>query len=724
MVSDGQKSDGQTVKPEDALRNKYAQLKAKKLAAQQKSGAAGAAGAGSALASPSSSAGGGSSSSASFTSPSSSLKEKSYDALDSKKRKLESEPETVKASSLTREVIQAVQSSTKKAAVSDAAINPEVKKAKVMNMNIPRRATPISSKPADREGNAPGSDPAGGSVWNKPRAAGGNSGVTKGIPHEYQGKLQTLVEQQMLTADDVEGIKQCIRSEQEDNVARALDQFLKSNLDGIKNKVGYFNSILRKAKDGRSRMPYNSNEDEKPGSSKLIWPQEERIFSDMNLNEGRLIEKEIRLDNISCSLPPPESLFCEEGSTDSEMAGVKSNLTSVLDKLKGNDPSSRSKQFANLTLTGRLLNVLKQSAKPELCSIYWAQYFEIFNSYSVIPNNCQTENKIKSLHLFESPLVGRGFAASISALNHFLKLKCTSWSLEWTGHTGLEWEMRCKIGTSENVRSEDERFLRSTLDHWVFNSEGQDFTINQSTIDALWKKTQGRGSCHIVIADSSTKKTDELFDLPLSSSRNLFLSQTIAALSSLMQGGTLIMRMWQLYESENAALIFLLNSIFSETVVCRPSTVQSPCGHVFLVCLGFKGISQLHLDALSKAIGEDTEADEGPRMTMIPRSFLPSSWVQQIRTCVEFFANLQIAIINRDLDVNNNLQQHLREIYSTRDRAAQQWRVRYNCRTLSSIQDRLTKDAGIMNLNISSAGGKQWFAIRGRFSHNFSSIKA
>ncbi|EKX47913.1 hypothetical protein GUITHDRAFT_106459 [Guillardia theta CCMP2712] len=648
MVSDGQKSDGQTVKPEDALRNKYAQLaklKAKKLAAQQKSGAAGAAGAGSALASPSSSAGGGSSSSASFTSPSSSLKEKSYDALDSKKRKLESEPETVKASSLTREVIQAVQSSTKKAAVSDAAINPEV-----MNMNIPRRATPISSKPADREGNAPGSDPAGGSVWNKPRvsvcgdagrkstlsltvgvskAAGGNSGVTKGIPHEYQGKLQTLVEQQMLTADDVEGIKQCIRSEQEDNVARALDQFLKSNLDGIKNKVGYFNSILRKAKDG------SSNEDEKPGSSKLIWPQEERIFSDMNLNEGRLIEKEIRLDNISCSLPPPESLFCEEGSTDSEMAGVKSNLTSVLDKLKAAQRPEAEASGGSHGRHGKLTAFPScSSAKPELCSIYWAQYFEIFNSYSVIPNNCQTENKIKSLHLFESPLVGRGFAASISALNHFLKLKCTSWSLEWTGHTGLEWEMRCKIGTSENVRSEDERFLRSTLDHWVFNSEGQDFTINQSTIDALWKKTQAG------------------------------LELTIAALSSLMQGGTLIMRMWQLYESENAALIFLLNSIFSETVVCRPSTVQSPCGHVFLVCLGFKGISQLHLDALSKAIGEDTEADEGPRMTMIPRSFLPSSWVQQIRTCVEFFANLQIAIINRDLDVNNNLQQHLREIYS------------------------------------------------------------
>ena len=31
------------------------------------------------------------------------------------------------------------------------------------------------------------------------KAAGGNSGVTRGIPLEYQGRLQTLVEQQMLT---------------------------------------------------------------------------------------------------------------------------------------------------------------------------------------------------------------------------------------------------------------------------------------------------------------------------------------------------------------------------------------------------------------------------------------------------------------------------------------------------------------------------------------------
>uniref|UniRef100_A0A7S0EK09 Ribosomal RNA methyltransferase FtsJ domain-containing protein n=1 Tax=Hanusia phi TaxID=3032 RepID=A0A7S0EK09_9CRYP len=713
MVSEGQKSDSQTVKPEDALRNKYAQLKAKKLAAQQKSGAAGAAAGGSSLPSPASAAASSSSAAASSSvSSSASLKEK-FEAQDGKKRKLEREPETVKASSLTRDVIQAVQSSTKRGNA-DPAISPEVKKAKVMNM-IPKRQTPISSKPPEREGKVPGSDASdSGSPWSKAgNASSGNSGFTSGLPQEFQGKLQTLVDQQLMTSEEVEGIKQCIRSEQDDTASKALEQFLKSNMEDIKNKVGYFHAMLRKAKDGRGRMPFKEGENETPGSSKLICPEEERVFQDMSLNEGRMIEKEIRLDNISCSLPPPESLFCEEENMDPEMMAIKSNLMDSVDKLKSLDAVTRNKN----ALMGRLLLVLK-SAKPELGSNWWAQYFEIFNSYSVIPNSCQNEEKLKSLHLFECPIAGGGFAASVSAFNHFLKLKHSNFSWDWTGHTGQEWEMRCKVGKNENSRSEEERFIRNTLDHWVFSKEGHDVTIDQSTIDALWKRTQGRGTCHIVVADSGNKKAEDFHELPSRPSTRLFLSQTIAGLSSLTQGGTFILRMWQLYEKENAALVFLLNSVFAESIVCRPSTVQSPCGHVFLVCLGFKGISQLHLDALSKAVADEAEGGTS-RMTMIPRSFLPSSWVQQIRTCVEFFSNVQVAAINRELDLNNNPPQYMGEIYKVRDRAAQQWRVRYNCRPLSSVQDRLTTDMGITHPNMSSAGGRHWFAIRGRFSQSF-----
>lgn len=51
---------------------------------------------------------------------------------------------------------------------------------------------------------------------------------------------------------------------------------------------------------------------------------------------------------------------------------------------------------------------------------------------------------------------------------------------------------------------------------------------------------------------------------------------------------------------------------------------------MFLVCLGFKGISQLHLDALSKAVGEDTEADEGPRMTMVSEEAVDSRPVDEL----------------------------------------------------------------------------------------------
>eukprot|EP00960_Hanusia_phi_P007542 215957-Hanusia_phi.AAC.3 len=68
---------------------------------------------------------------------------------------------------------------------------------------IPKRQTPISSKPPEREGKVPGSDASdSGSPWSKAgNASSGNSGFTSGLPQEFQGKLQTLVDQQLMTVN-------------------------------------------------------------------------------------------------------------------------------------------------------------------------------------------------------------------------------------------------------------------------------------------------------------------------------------------------------------------------------------------------------------------------------------------------------------------------------------------------------------------------------------------
>ena len=63
----------------------------------------------------------------------------------------------------------------------------------------------------------------------------------------------------------------------------------------------------------------------------------------------------------------------------------------------------------------------------------------------------------------------------------------------------------------------------------------------------------------------------------------------------------------------------------------------------FVVCIGFKGLGQAHLEALNAELSRSNANTN----TMISKSNLPSEWLTQLKSCAQLFARLQASIITR-----------------------------------------------------------------------------
>jgi len=84
-------------------------------------------------------------------------------------------------------------------------------------------------------------------------------------------------------------------------------------------------------------------------------------------------------------------------------------------------------------------------------------------------------------------------------------------------------------------------------------------------------------------------------------------------------------------------------------------TLTAGTPELFYVCLGFKGLSQAHMQALLAVAGPEPPSQDGQPLTMIPQGFLPSPWMRQMQQCSQIFAKLQEKMLERDLRLYTSL---------------------------------------------------------------------
>ena len=711
---------------EDALKKKYAQLKAKKEAKQRELQAAAAAAA----------AEGGTAGAGGAEPVQQILQQIESSAGQSRPPADDGRPDepqsagVVKASALDRSAIDAF-----KAMRGPAGGEPAAKRARATGAKLPSVPKRASTGGVGGQVSQAVDD---GENREQPSGAGAtqSAGVgdrIDGFPRRVHEVLQRIFADGTLRRDEIEDkVLQALRALPETDALRALDQFGNEDPSRIRNKAAYLWGIVRNLRDGRNKQLGGSGsfgrDDDRGGASvayvKLLWPEEERFMQELGAPEGRVIEREFAFDNSACVLPPAESLYSDEPHAHSELARVRVELQQAQGECPDQDLAEWLKLMSQVSLTGRVVPHIRQTSRPELCSTSWVQVYEVLSAYPLIPAASQAEDKMRSLHLCEMA------GASVAALNHFLKIKHPNIVLDWAAHTRLS-TPELAAAPAVGARGEEQRFMRETKDHWVFGGDPSAYAIASATAAAIHAKV-APGSVDLVLADSGVLSDvhathtsaghaalvprDAVRELPEADAVRVFVSQVAVALRSLAARGSLVMRAWALCEHQSVGLLFLLNCVFADVKVCRPATVQLAGGDTFVVCTGFKGLGTTHLDSLSAEVARSN----ANMNAMISKSNLPSEWLLQYKQCAQLFVHLHATTLRRDVRLHASMSGPERhEIRNKRDAAAVHWRARFDCRALASVHDRLVRDGlSVASHQVTtSAGGKQWIPMRGRFSN-------
>ena len=433
------------------------------------------------------------------------------------------------------------------------------------------------------------------------------------------------------------------------------------------------------------------------------------------MHQGTLLEREFKFDNHTCSLPPAESLFSDETYVLSELVNTVTNLNTLRAKVKTFDKSDWQRHLVSTDLTGRLLGHIKAKCRPEMLTPAWLKVFELFSAYTLVPTSACTEGALRSLHLCES-------GANVSALNHFLKTNNVGVTWEWIAH-------RFTTNPLKNDSSEDkpaggaealERFVKNTHEHWFTGVNGPPDPRKRETVEAIWQLAKEKSLFQVVTADGHLDGDVAEMTECEQAMAQLMLSQVVAALGALAVGGSFVLRAGTFVEHSSVGVLYLLNGTFAEVTIARPCSAASCQSEVFVICTGFKGIGQAHLDRLLQAVGHEPHAKEGVALAMMPKSFLSPAWLSQIRCCSDLFARLQSCMLEREIRLFNKhlMLPEKQEIFHMRDKAVLHWTVRFGCRPLNSVHDRITRDglsAGAMSSSQASAGGRIWNSLRGEY---------
>ena len=290
---------------EDALKKKYAQLRAKKKAEQQQQGGDGA-------------GGGGSSATGSISALSGILQQMESSSGLGKSQDNSKQDDTgtnsiVKASALDRSAIEAF-----KAMRGPTGGEPPAKRAKLPTMT--KRISTDESKGSAGGRDYSEHDNFNASATDNPPTLGASGGSknssygdkVEGLPRRVHEALQRIFTEGSLRRDEMEDkVLTALRALPESDALRALDQFGNEDMSRIRNKAAYLWGIVRNLKDGRSVPPgrfggagnplHDSSDVASPsniGNIKLLWPEEEKVMQELGAPEGRRIEREFTFDTV------------------------------------------------------------------------------------------------------------------------------------------------------------------------------------------------------------------------------------------------------------------------------------------------------------------------------------------------------------------------------------------------------------------------------------------
>eukprot|EP00092_Neocalanus_flemingeri_P040572 GFUD01044178.1.p1 GENE.GFUD01044178.1~~GFUD01044178.1.p1 ORF type:complete len:760 (-),score=259.24 GFUD01044178.1:200-2479(-) len=350
------------------------------------------------------------------------------------------------------------------------------------------------------------------------------------------------------------------------------------------------------------------------------------------------------------SSPPYSSPYW----SDTRLQTMKDRLNQTKSQLNTLPLAKWHKHTRQLNPAGSVTSVLRKSVQPELLTQAWQKFHECFHVFDLGPDKEQLE--FNSVHLCEAP------GAFVTSLNHALCLHHQDVVWNWVATTlNPHYE-----GNDLGYMINDDRFIMGTLDNWHFGEDNTGNLLDKVNMSSLLEragKLGESGLVHLVTADGSVDcQSDPARQESIVS--DLHMAEAVMALKVLAEGGSLVIKMFTVFESESVCLLYLLACAFTTLDMFKPATSKEGNSEVYLVGKGLKRSDWLEktLEQLTEYFGQ-FPSDK----SLFDQEEIPDSFLANVKKCGELFMQLQENVISNNLHywqepLNGNDTKDLAEI--------------------------------------------------------------
>ncbi|XP_076067906.1 cap-specific mRNA (nucleoside-2'-O-)-methyltransferase 2-like [Oratosquilla oratoria] len=342
----------------------------------------------------------------------------------------------------------------------------------------------------------------------------------------------------------------------------------------------------------------------------------------------------------SWELPPAQTLYSTSLWQDEKLQSMKVELNQVKDDLSDKDIGCWHQHTTSTNPSQRIFQAVKKQAAPELLTQAWLKFFEILNAFPLVPK--MEANHFHSVHLCEAP------GAFIAALNHYLKLHNPEIKWKWVANTLNPYHE----ATPTTHLITDDRLILRTLSNWSFGIDDTGDLMSKVNFEQLRYLTRDM-EVHLVTGDGSidcqgNPAEQEEMTSPLQR------CELTAALAILSAGGNLVLKKFTLFENESVNLLYLMNCVFSQVSVYKPSTSKQGNSEVYIVACGYKGQEHMmsYLGSLIQVFGPDS-----PKKSLFRREDIPLDFMAQMHACSKRMSGYQLATIKRNLHLFRSMEE-------------------------------------------------------------------
>ncbi|XP_069757041.1 cap-specific mRNA (nucleoside-2'-O-)-methyltransferase 2 [Narcine bancroftii] len=335
------------------------------------------------------------------------------------------------------------------------------------------------------------------------------------------------------------------------------------------------------------------------------------------------------------TLPDVGDVQTEQQGLSMKLESLKDSLNEVKNQLSDKDLEKWHEHTSFTNWAGKVIPLVRRSMNAELCTQAWCKFHEILCKFPLIPIESQGKQELNTVHLCEAP------GAFITSLNHYLRSNHVQCDWNWAANTLNPYHE----GNDTSMMIMDDRLIADTLPRWYFGPDDTGDIMERRYLQGLIEFTRDMKSIHLVTADGSVDCQDNPSEQEAQVAP-LHYCETITALCLLSPGGSLVLKMFTLFERSSACLLYLLNCSFREVHVFKPGTSKPGNSEVYTVCLGYAGREALgaHLPQLEQSFGPGVVGEASAARAPVPSSFL-----SQLEDCCLFFHQRQTDTIRENL---------------------------------------------------------------------------